>query len=145
MARAAQLARRVAGFHAAYVRRFATAGGGGETQEALAYCAAQVKCEHSPRPAQAAPSVQGRACKWGMPATGSLCQHCTAVCSHISHANALARQSCVSRRRFYPHLRCRQHDYSTYLCTLALPARLRPAAFAVRAFNVETAQARPPL
>jgi NADH dehydrogenase [ubiquinone] 1 alpha subcomplex assembly factor 6 len=37
--------------------------------------------------------------------------------------------------------RVRQHDYENYLCTFALPPAHRPAALAVRAFNVETAQA----
>lgn len=37
--------------------------------------------------------------------------------------------------------RVRQHDYENYLSTFALPPHHRPAALAVRAFNVETAQA----
>ena len=41
----------------------------------------------------------------------------------------------------YCAARVRQHDYENYLCTFALPAGRRPAALAVRAFNVETAQA----
>jgi len=35
----------------------------------------------------------------------------------------------------------RRHDYDGYLCTISLPKERRPAAFALRAFNVETAQA----
>eukprot|EP00240_Pyramimonas_obovata_P007839 CAMPEP_0118943344 /NCGR_PEP_ID=MMETSP1169-20130426/38122_1 /TAXON_ID=36882 /ORGANISM="Pyramimonas obovata, Strain CCMP722" /LENGTH=178 /DNA_ID=CAMNT_0006888581 /DNA_START=70 /DNA_END=603 /DNA_ORIENTATION=+ len=35
----------------------------------------------------------------------------------------------------------RRYDYEGYLCTLQLPTHLRPAAFAIRAFNVETVQA----
>jgi len=35
----------------------------------------------------------------------------------------------------------RRHDYNGYLCTLALPKHLHPAAFAARAFNVESVQA----
>ena len=35
----------------------------------------------------------------------------------------------------------RAHDYESYLCTLFLPRRRRPAALALRAFNVETANA----
>ena len=41
----------------------------------------------------------------------------------------------------YCQSRVRQHDYENYLCTLALPAAHRPAALALRAFNVETASA----
>ena len=37
--------------------------------------------------------------------------------------------------------RVRQHDYESYLCTLALPKERRLPAMALRAFNVETAQA----
>ena len=37
--------------------------------------------------------------------------------------------------------RVRQYDYENYLSTFALPPHHRPAALAVRAFNVETAQA----
>ena len=37
--------------------------------------------------------------------------------------------------------RVRQHDYEAYLCTLALPKEHRLTAMALRAFNVETAQA----
>ena len=35
----------------------------------------------------------------------------------------------------------RAHDYENYLCTLALPTRARHVALALRAFNVETANA----
>eukprot|EP00854_Cymbomonas_tetramitiformis_P006691 gene6691-8010_t len=35
----------------------------------------------------------------------------------------------------------RRHDYEGYLCSLSLPKEYRAAAFAIRAFNVETVQA----
>lgn len=34
----------------------------------------------------------------------------------------------------------RKYDYDHYLCTLLLPKNVQPAVFAIRAFNVETAQ-----
>ncbi|KAL3858745.1 hypothetical protein ACJMK2_008999 [Sinanodonta woodiana] len=36
----------------------------------------------------------------------------------------------------------RKNDYENFLCCLLLPERLRPAGFAIRAFNVEIAQVR---
>jgi hypothetical protein len=36
--------------------------------------------------------------------------------------------------------KCRKHDYEHYLCALQLPPQARAASFALRAFNVETAQ-----
>lgn len=35
----------------------------------------------------------------------------------------------------------RKRDYEGFLCSLLLPAESRPSAFALRAFNVELAQA----
>ncbi|XP_012262844.2 NADH dehydrogenase (ubiquinone) complex I, assembly factor 6 [Athalia rosae] len=34
----------------------------------------------------------------------------------------------------------RKHDYENYLCSLLLPNTIRPAAFSVRAFNIEVAR-----
>lgn len=47
-----------------------------------------------------------------------------------------------SKVTFFPPLICyRKRDYEGYLCSLLLPTESRSSAFALRAFNVELAQA----
>ena len=68
----------------------------------------------------------------------------TRLASLVKHARGLSRVVAPQEAEAFAHCaaQVRQHDYTSFLCTVALPPAHRAAAFAVRAFNVETAQAR---
>lgn len=80
-------------------------------------------------------------------AMGRICRRCEpvrpqcALCDVSCISGAPASESALPP--FLHFLLPRSHDYSGYLCTAALPVQQRQAAFAVRAFNVETAQVPP--
>ncbi|GAB2256000.1 hypothetical protein Droror1_Dr00009778 [Drosera rotundifolia] len=55
--------------------------------------------------------------------------------------NAASRSSSLRSAFSYCVQQVRNYDYHHYLCLLELPPKMRRAAFALRAFNVETAKA----
>lgn len=61
-----------------------------------------------------------------------------------AHQKSMSSASTSSRARAalsYCVQQVRNYDYHHYLCLLELPPNMRKAAFALRAFNVETARA----
>lgn len=58
------------------------------------------------------------------------------ICGTVSVKNPTES----TQNHAYIYYLSRKNDYENFLCTLLLPHRIKSAAFAVRAFNVEVAQ-----
>jgi NADH dehydrogenase [ubiquinone] 1 alpha subcomplex assembly factor 6 len=71
-----------------------------------------------------------------------LIRTCTAFGRNISQKRFQSSQNATESALEHCRNQLHKFDYNSYLCSLFLPAADRPLAWAIGAFNIETAQVR---